>query len=77
MLSQAALAPQAHISGGYLSRLECGEQHPCLSIAKANDEALGADGAVAALAPGDLDPPEQPDWMGAAFMEDHPAGVDA
>jgi WD40 repeat protein/transcriptional regulator with XRE-family HTH domain len=51
-LALAALAERLRTSKGYLSRLERGLQQPSEAFARACDQALGADGALLALAAG-------------------------
>ncbi|WP_433064388.1 helix-turn-helix domain-containing protein [Dactylosporangium sp. CS-033363] len=48
-LSLRALARQAHVDPGHLSRIEAGTRPPTAAVAEAVDRVLGADGALVAL----------------------------
>jgi transcriptional regulator with XRE-family HTH domain len=49
-LSLRALARQAHVDPGHLSRIEAGTRPPTVAIAETVDQVLGADGPLLALA---------------------------
>ncbi|NDZ90680.1 helix-turn-helix transcriptional regulator, partial [Streptomyces sp. SID10115] len=50
-MSLADLSRVAHYSRGYLSKVETGQKPPTADVARGCDEALGAAGALIALAP--------------------------
>ncbi|GLL07228.1 helix-turn-helix domain-containing protein [Dactylosporangium matsuzakiense] len=57
-LSLRALARQAHVNPGHLSRIEAGSRPPTVAVAEAVDQVLHADGALVAL----VGPRATPAW---------------